>query len=115
MQTKATDSPDSPPKKSSPLPLIAGTTVGNFVEWFDFALYGFAATIIAATFFPPDGGAGALAATFAVYAAAFVIRPVGGTSSVASGTATVAAAPCRSPSSSWAWRPPPSVSSPASP
>ncbi|MFC9442147.1 MULTISPECIES: MFS transporter [Brevibacterium] len=78
MQTKATDSPDSPPKKSSPLPLIAGTTVGNFVEWFDFALYGFAATIIAATFFPPDGGAGALAATFAVYAAAFVIRPVGG-------------------------------------
>ncbi|MEG1082649.1 MAG: MFS transporter, partial [Pseudomonas sp.] len=26
--------------------------MGNFVEWFDYAAYGYLATIIAATFFP---------------------------------------------------------------
>jgi MFS transporter, MHS family, proline/betaine transporter len=56
--------------------LVAGC-IGNFVEWYDFALYGAFATIIAATFFPGrDPGAGLLTA-FAVFGVAFLARPAG--------------------------------------
>lgn len=56
---------------------IAGTAIGNFMEWYDFGVYGFLATTIAAVFFP-SGGAAGLIATFATLAAAFVVRPLGG-------------------------------------
>lgn len=52
---------------------------GTVVEWFDFAVYGFMATIIASTFFPESHGAVALLQTFAIFAVAFALRPVGGT------------------------------------
>ncbi len=32
--------------------VVTGATIGNAVEWFDFAIYGFLATYIAANFFP---------------------------------------------------------------
>lgn len=51
---------------------------GTIVEWFDFAVYGFMATIIATTFFPESTGAVALLQTFAIFAVAFALRPVGG-------------------------------------
>lgn len=51
---------------------------GTVVEWFDFAVYGFMATIIATTFFPESTGAVALLQTFAIFAVAFALRPVGG-------------------------------------
>ena len=56
--------------------LLAGS-VGNFVEWYDFALYGAFATVIAATFFPEADPGGGLLAAFAVYGVAFVARPAG--------------------------------------
>ena len=31
---------------------VTGASIGNAVEWFDFAIYGFLATFIAANFFP---------------------------------------------------------------
>lgn len=52
--------------------------MGNFVEWFDYATYGYLATIIALTFFPQTDAATGLLATFAVFALSFVVRPVGG-------------------------------------
>ena len=52
--------------------------MGNFVEWFDYAAYGYLATIIALTFFPQTDAATGLLATFAVFALSFVVRPVGG-------------------------------------
>ena len=52
--------------------------MGNFVEWFDYAAYGYLATIIALTFFPQTDVATGLLATFAVFALSFVVRPVGG-------------------------------------
>lgn len=58
--------------------LIAGAATGNFVERFDFTLYGFAATIIATTFFPTKAGFSGIAATFVIYAGAFIVRPFGG-------------------------------------
>ena len=51
---------------------------GTVVEWFDFAVYGFMATIIATTFFPESTGAVALLQTFAIFAVAFALRPLGG-------------------------------------
>lgn len=58
---------------------IAGTTVGNFMESYDFSLYSLIATILAQTFYPGNNaGPGNLIATFGTLAAAFVVRPLGG-------------------------------------
>ncbi|MFF8841330.1 MFS transporter [Streptomyces sp. NPDC015127] len=58
--------------------LLAGS-VGNFVEWYEFGVYGYFATIIAANFFTPEGGSDieALVKTYASFALAFFFRPVG--------------------------------------
>jgi MFS transporter, MHS family, proline/betaine transporter len=58
--------------------VIAGASIGNAVEWFDFAIYGFLATYIAANFFPAGNDTAALLNTFAIFAAAFFMRPLGG-------------------------------------
>lgn len=57
--------------------LLAGG-IGNFVEWFDFALYAQFATIIGFHFFPSDDPTASLLATFAVFAVGFLARPLGG-------------------------------------
>lgn len=58
--------------------LVAGS-VGNFIEWYEFGVYGYFATIIAAQFFTPEGGSDveALIKTYASFALAFFFRPVG--------------------------------------
>ena len=58
--------------------VITGASIGNAVEWFDFAIYGFLATFIAAHFFPSGNDTTALLNTFAIFAAAFFMRPLGG-------------------------------------
>ncbi|MBG0567073.1 MFS transporter [Actinoplanes aureus] len=55
---------------------LVGACVGNAVEWYDFAIYGAFATVLAQVFFPP-GEQAALAATFAIFATSFVARPIG--------------------------------------
>ncbi|MCV7359490.1 MFS transporter [Mycolicibacterium fluoranthenivorans] len=57
---------------------VVGASIGNAVEWFDFAIYGFLATFIAAHFFPAGDDTAALLNTFAIFAAAFFMRPLGG-------------------------------------
>ena len=44
---------------------VTGASIGNAVEWFDFAIYGFLATFIAANFFPSGNETAALLNTFA--------------------------------------------------
>ncbi|MDN5749825.1 MAG: MFS transporter [Pseudonocardia sp.] len=56
---------------------VGGTAVGNFMEWYDYGVYGFLATTIAAVFFPA-GSSVAILATFAVLAVSFAVRPLGG-------------------------------------
>ncbi|MEV7422390.1 MULTISPECIES: MFS transporter [unclassified Streptomyces] len=56
--------------------IIAGT-IGNTVEWVDWALYSIFVKIIADEFFPQGDGAVALLSTLAVFAVGFVMRPVG--------------------------------------
>ena len=58
--------------------VISAASIGNFVEWFDFALYGFLATLLAAHFFPSGDATAGLLKTFAVFAVAFAFRPLGG-------------------------------------
>jgi len=57
--------------------ILAGA-VGNVLEWYDFAAYGYFASALAKNFFPSDNAALSLASTFGVFAAAFLVRPIGG-------------------------------------
>ncbi|MEH9438034.1 MFS transporter [Klebsiella quasipneumoniae] len=50
---------------------------GNFLEQFDFFLFGFYATYIAHTFFPASSEFASLMMTFAVFGAGFLMRPIG--------------------------------------
>lgn len=57
---------------------IAAAVIGNLLEWYDFAIYGYLATIVAHVFFPPGDEMAALLATFATFGIGFVVRPLGG-------------------------------------
>ncbi|EED98998.1 MFS transporter [Burkholderia multivorans] len=52
--------------------------IGNFVEWFDYASYGYLATIIAVVFFPKTDAMSGLLAAYGVFAISFIVRPIGG-------------------------------------
>lgn len=56
---------------------ILRVTSGNFLEQFDFFLFGFYATYIARTFFPAESEFASLMLTFAVFGSGFLMRPVG--------------------------------------
>ncbi len=51
--------------------------IGNVVEWYDFALYGYLAGVIAPVFFPPGNPTAGLIATYGIFAAGFLMRPLG--------------------------------------
>jgi len=51
--------------------------IGNVIEWYDFALYGYLAGIIAPVFFPPGNPTAGLIATYGIFAAGFLMRPLG--------------------------------------
>lgn len=51
--------------------------IGNFVEWFDYASYGYLATVIAVVFFPEGDPTVSLMLAFAVFAISFILRPIG--------------------------------------
>ena len=57
--------------------VIAGF-VGNVLEWYDFALFGFFAQQIGTHFFPAHDPTASLLAAFGTFAAGFLMRPVGG-------------------------------------
>ncbi|GLK19065.1 MFS transporter [Herbiconiux flava] len=57
--------------------VIAAGAVGSIVEYFDFAVYGYVATILAVKFFAEGDPVTALLSTLATFAVAFVLRPVG--------------------------------------
>jgi MFS transporter, MHS family, proline/betaine transporter len=57
--------------------VIAGV-VGNMLEWYDFALFGFFAQQIGTHFFPAHDPTASLLAAFGTFAAGFLMRPVGG-------------------------------------
>ena len=52
--------------------------IGNVLEWFDFAIYGYFAAAIGRTFFPNEDPVAQLLAAFGIFAVGFLMRPVGG-------------------------------------
>ncbi|NQX13039.1 MFS transporter [Microbacteriaceae bacterium VKM Ac-2855] len=57
--------------------LLAGT-VGHFVEWYDWYVYGLLAAVFSAQIFPSDSPFASLMAAFLTYAIGFVVRPLSG-------------------------------------
>lgn len=57
--------------------VVYAGTVGSIVEYYDFGVYGYAATTLAAQFFPSSSALSSLLAALAVFAVAFLIRPLG--------------------------------------
>jgi len=69
--------------KATPSPLtsrkaVTAAVMGNLLEWYDFAIYGYLATIVAKNFFPQEDEKTALLSTFATFGVGFVVRPLGG-------------------------------------
>ena len=56
--------------------LLAGA-IGNVLEWYDFALYGYFAPVFAALFFPSTSPSVSLISAFGVFAVGFLARPLG--------------------------------------
>ena len=57
---------------------VGAAALGNAMEWFDFGVYSYLAVTIGKVFFPGGSPAAQLIATFGAFAAAFLVRPIGG-------------------------------------
>jgi MFS family permease len=57
--------------------IIAASSVGTVIEWYDFFVYGVLAGILAPLFFPTDNPTASILLTFATFGAGFAVRPFG--------------------------------------
>lgn len=57
--------------------IVAGA-IGNVLEWYDFAVYGYFAAAIGRAFFPEEDSVAQILAAFGIFAVGFLMRPVGG-------------------------------------
>ncbi len=57
--------------------VVAAGIIGNVMEWYDFAVYGYFARTIGNLYFPTDSQTASLLAAFGVFAVGFLMRPVG--------------------------------------
>src|SRR5215475_11777973 len=58
--------------------LVVAGIVGNVMEWYDFAVFGYFAVTLGHLFFPSDSPTASLLASFGVFAVGFLMRPLGG-------------------------------------
>ncbi len=65
------------PSRTSKVRTVLRVTSGNFLEQFDFFLFGFYATSIAKAFFPAESEFASLMLTFTVFGVGFLMRPLG--------------------------------------
>jgi MFS transporter, MHS family, proline/betaine transporter len=70
--------PPSVATTQSPLRTALAGLIGNMLEWFDFAVYGYFASDIGSQFFPKSSPSAQQLLAFAVFAIGFFARPVGG-------------------------------------
>lgn len=57
--------------------VIAASSVGTMIEWYDFYIFGMLSTTISLQFFPKENPTAALLSTLAVFALGFIVRPFG--------------------------------------
>jgi MHS family proline/betaine transporter-like MFS transporter len=60
------------------LRMSAAGAIGNVLEWYDFAVYGYFAASIGQVFFPHQDKVAQILAAFGVFAVGFLMRPIGG-------------------------------------
>src|SRR6516165_7505278 len=58
--------------------IIAAGVIGNVLEWYDFAIYGYFAAAIGRQFFPHEDPVAQLLSAFGVFALGYLMRPLGG-------------------------------------
>ncbi|MEU9973522.1 glycine betaine/L-proline transporter ProP [Streptomyces sp. NPDC051014] len=76
------------PRKAAPAPTVTdpalvrravkAAALGNAMEWFDFGVYSYIAVTLGKVFFPSGNPTAQLLSTFGAFAAAFLVRPIGG-------------------------------------
>ncbi|WP_233850380.1 MFS transporter [Paraburkholderia sp. HD33-4] len=69
---------DEPRKRLGHAKAIAAITLGNGLEFFDFTIYSFFATIIGKLYFPVEGQLVQLMLAVGTFGVGFIMRPVGG-------------------------------------
>ncbi|MCM2419575.1 glycine betaine/L-proline transporter ProP [Streptomyces sp. RKAG293] len=57
---------------------VKAASLGNAMEWFDFGIYSYLAVTIGHVFFPSGSDTVQLLSSFATFAVAFLVRPIGG-------------------------------------
>lgn len=57
--------------------VIAASSMGTMIEWYDFYIFGMLAKTISVQFFPEGNDVAALLSTLAIFAAGFIVRPFG--------------------------------------
>ncbi len=77
MSQSLSQSMPAPPEITSRVGAIVRSTGGNFLEMFDFFLFGFYATYIAKAFFPTENEVNGLLLTFTTFWLGALMRPVG--------------------------------------
>lgn len=68
----------APAMSPASLRAILAGALGNVLEWYDFSAYGYMATMFARNFFPAGDEVANLLSVFGIFAASFVVRPLGG-------------------------------------
>jgi MHS family dicarboxylic acid transporter PcaT-like MFS transporter len=69
---------DAQSSRRASIGAIMAASSGNLVEWFDFYIYAFCSVYFAPLFFPKADATGQLLNTAGVFAAGFLMRPIGG-------------------------------------
>jgi MFS transporter, MHS family, proline/betaine transporter len=72
-----TSSSSSPPSPKAIKSLIS-SSIGNVLEWYEYTLYAYFATVISDLFFPTDNPSVSMMMTFATFAVGLAARPIGG-------------------------------------
>src|SRR3954471_25061246 len=57
--------------------VIAASTAGTMIEWYDFFIFGSLATILSSQFYPPGNPTASFLQTLATFAVGFAVRPLG--------------------------------------
>lgn len=71
--------PDAPPLTDAMrLRAIVAGSAGNLIEWYDFYVYAFTALYFSSEFFPKSDRLVQVMATSGIFAAGFLMRPIGG-------------------------------------
>lgn len=78
MSTAQTIAPSIPADPATLRRAMTAGVIGHFVEWYDYGVYAYVATILAVVFFAPSDPTAALLSVFATFAVAFFARPLGG-------------------------------------